>query len=111
MTVYGKIENGKFIPAAYGDPETLLAQGYNGFEDDDVSKYYSGKVELSDGFNTASQLKSILKMNLQARLDELDKKRIRAMCEPELKDAVGGKTWLEYYTEEIISLRAQLGDL
>ncbi len=40
-------------------------------------------------------------------LDYLDKKRIRAICEPnELRD--DGKTWLEYYNEQISILRDEL---
>lgn len=40
-------------------------------------------------------------------LDYLDKKRIRAICEPEiLRD--DGKTWLEYYNVQISILREEL---
>ena len=40
-------------------------------------------------------------------LDYLDKKRIRAICEPEtVRD--DGKTWLEYYNEQISILREEL---
>ena len=42
-----------------------------------------------------------------SELDLLDKKRIRAVCEPEvLRD--DGKTWLEYYNEQILILREEL---
>ena len=45
-------------------------------------------------------------IEIQKQLDELDKKRIRAICEGGEKEQ--GKTWLAYYNEQAISLRAQL---
>ena len=45
---------------------------------------------------------------LQNQIDELDKKRIRAIAEPALKDEQSGQTWLEYYTEQIVALRTQM---
>lgn len=47
--------------------------------------------------------------DLKAQVAELDLKRIRAIAEPKLKDE--SQTWLEYYTQEIIALRAQIADL
>ena len=47
-------------------------------------------------------------IEIQKQLDELDKKRIRAICEGGEKEQ--GKTWLAYYNEQAISLRAQLQD-
>lgn len=48
--------------------------------------------------------------DLQKQIDELDKKRIRAIAEPALKDAASGQTWLEYYTTQIQNLRAQIAE-
>ncbi len=48
---------------------------------------------------------------IHTELDELDLKRVRAMCEPELKDAEAGITWLEYYNSEIQKLRDELSGL
>lgn len=33
MTTYGKIENGQFIPAPYGDVDFLIQQGYKPFDE------------------------------------------------------------------------------
>lgn len=41
-------------------------------------------------------------------ITELDIKRIRAICEPSVKDEETGETWLEYYNNQIILLRAEL---
>lgn len=52
--------------------------------------------------------KEIKKNALQKQIDEIDKKRVRAIAEPQLKDAESGQTWLEYYTQQIVSLRQQI---
>lgn len=51
------------------------------------------------------------KANLQLQIDELDKKRVRAICEPEIKDEETGQTWLEYYTLQIQELREEIKNI
>lgn len=67
----------------------------------------------SDGFKAKAQDEEnkIKKSELQAKIDELDKRRIRAICEPSIKDSVTGQSWLEYYTEYIVSLREEISAL
>jgi len=60
--------------------------------------------------NSAAE-KSAQKFALQAQIDELDKKRIRAICEPSVKDASTGQTWLEYYNLQVQDLRNQINEL
>lgn len=48
---------------------------------------------------------------LLSEIEELDKKRIRAVCEPSIKDEITGQTWLEYYNAQIENLRNQLNKL
>lgn len=48
---------------------------------------------------------------LNKELNDLDIKRIRAICEPEIKNKETGETWLDYYNSEIQSLRNQIQDL
>jgi len=48
-------------------------------------------------------------VEIQQQIDELDKKRIRALCEPELKDSE--TTWVEFYTAQVVELRNQLQSL
>lgn len=43
---------------------------------------------------------------IKTQLDELDKKRIRAICEP--SEYTKGVSWLEYYNQQAQSLRAEL---
>lgn len=54
---------------------------------------------------------AVKKAELQAQIDELDKKRIRAGFEPTVKDETTGQTWLEYYNQQIADLRAQISQL
>lgn len=49
---------------------------------------------------------AIKKEEIQIQLNELDKKRIRALAEPSLKDEE--TTWLEYYNSQITALRNEL---
>lgn len=46
---------------------------------------------------------------IKNQIFELDIKRIRAAAEPEIRE--DGKSWLEYYTEQIIVLREKLKEL
>jgi len=48
-------------------------------------------------------------IEIQQQIDELDKKRIRALCEPGLKDSE--TTWVEFYTSQVVELRDQLQSL
>lgn len=51
------------------------------------------------------------KSEIQRQIDELDKKRIRAICEDEIKDEKTGETWLEYYNGQIFQLRSEIQSL
>ena len=48
---------------------------------------------------------------LNSQINELDLKRIRAVCEPSIKDEITGETWLEYYNAQVINLRNQINTL
>jgi len=48
---------------------------------------------------------------IKAELSELDSKRIRAICENEVKDAETGETWLDFYNNKVKELRTQLASL
>lgn len=51
------------------------------------------------------------KKQIENELKELDTKRVRAICEPEPKDAHSGETWLEYYNNQIFELRTEYTNL
>jgi len=48
---------------------------------------------------------------IKIELEELDSKRIRAVCENEIKDSQTGETWLDYYNTQITLLREELKTL
>ena len=48
---------------------------------------------------------------LISKLKELDLKRIRAVCEPSVKDEETGETWLEFYNSQIFEKREELQEL
>jgi len=60
---------------------------------------------------TAALNKELKVVQLASEVEQLDKKRIRAIAEPQLKDAATGETWLEYYTQQIVELRNQIAAL
>lgn len=71
-------------------------------------------IKLSTDEFQYKQLKienEIRKKEIFDRLKELDEKRIRAVCEPELMNEEEGITWLEYYNREIKILRDEYAAL
>ena len=56
--------------------------------------------------NKEQEIKTIKK-----QIEDLDKKRIRAICEPSIKDEITGETWLDFYNTQIIELRNKLTTL
>ncbi len=56
------------------------------------------------------KIQNAIKSNeILEKLEELDKKRIRAIAEPSLKDEE--TTWLEYYNSQITELRKELAEI
>ena len=51
------------------------------------------------------------KEEIKKQISELDLKRIRAVCENEMKDEETQETWLEFYNKQIVELRAKLSSL
>ena len=57
----------------------------------------------------AEQEKEIRLEELKKQLEDLDKKRIRAICEPSMKTE--NQSWLEYYNEQILQIRQVMAEL
>ena len=51
------------------------------------------------------------KAEIESELLDLDSKRIRAICEPSIKDESTGETWLDYYNNQVSILREELKNL
>ncbi len=91
------------------DEESLFLKGH-GFDLStgfvvDITDTQEYKEKIRQEENQAK------KATLQLQIDELDKRRIRAICEPEVKDEETGQTWLEYYTQQIQELREEIINL
>ena len=68
--------------------------------------------KLNENEISIKQLKiqnAIRSNEILVKLDDLDKKRIRAIAEPSLKDE--NTTWLEYYNSQIAELRKELSEI
>lgn len=75
--------------------------------------FKNGKwVKLTDTESKTRQLtiqNAVRSEEILQELDSLDRKRIRAIAEPSLKDE--NTTWLEYYNAEISKLRKELAEI
>lgn len=111
-------ENGTFkdveIPSPYDvtgyqNSQESLDDGYVDIDDSLITLFKQNKaiiqgntifdIQETEDYksNVSAAEKEVKKTSLQSRIDELDKKRIRAICEPSVKDETTGQTWLEYY--------------
>lgn len=87
---------------------------YENFVNEPLKYIYSdGKIIENPQFEKIKQqeLNEQRKIEIQNQLQELDNKRIRAICEDEIKDEKTGETWLEYYNAQIYQLRNELQSL
>lgn len=81
---------------------------------------HGGKIQAQDGQvvcvmpseeEIVTGVKEAQKSSIQKQIKELDLKRIRALAEGGIKDESLGQTWLEYYTNQIVALRAEIANL
>lgn len=73
--------------------------------------YENGQILLNPAYEAEQAEKSRLARieEIKQELSELDKKRIRAMCEP--SEYTKGVSWLKYYNRQAQSLRTELQQL
>lgn len=107
MTTYGKIENGKYISAPNLEIDKLKLMGFEAFDEGLVALCLGNQITTDELIIKQENLEKIAV--LQSQIDELDKKRIRALAEPSKKNET--KTWLEYYNEQIQALREEMAGL
>ncbi len=75
------------------------------FKDDKI-------VENPDYLNIKARNSALEEIEqIKFELNELDVKRIRAVCENEVKNSETGQTWLDYYNEQVFQLREKLNIL
>ncbi len=112
MTNYYIKENGNIIQSAdHKFDDNCLATEENIVRNDDgilmLESDYNNYIQTDEYKAKVAEIENEnRKTDLQTQIEALDIKRIRAIAEPSLKDDT--TTWLEYYTQQITQLRAQL---
>lgn len=73
---------------------------------------YSDYVKTNDYKNDLhiSELEE-KKNEILSELEDLDLKRVRAICEPSVKNSSTGETWLDFYNSKIITLRQKYSEV
>lgn len=87
---------------------------YNAFLEENLKYVYSnGKIILNPNYENDKQIFFINERidEIYKELAELDSKRIRAVCEDEIKDEKTGETWLDFYNSLVYDLRIELASL
>lgn len=84
---------------------------YNNYLSEKYRYIYSdGNIIENPQYENEKQKAVISKRitDIHEKLNDLDEKRIRAVCESEVKDSQTGQTWLEYYNSLVVDLREEL---
>ena len=87
---------------------------YNDFKNTPDQYIYRDKnIIVNPDYKTKKAQENIQNQieEIKTELNNLDTKRIRAVCENEVKDSETGQTWLEYYNEQVLELREKLNSL
>jgi hypothetical protein len=121
MKYYIFIENGKINGC--GQAERLddnvincevSKDVFDSFIEDNLRYVYSaGKIISNPNYENEKQVVFIKERieEIYKELDSLDTKRIRAVCEDEIKDEKTGETWLDFYNSQVYDLRVELASL
>ena len=136
---YAKLVNGEieFAPVNKGsiinynlDIDSMLSDGYKPFEGAEKPttdrnfeiKYFENSEKITEVINYLESEEAYQKRKSDEKILQeietinkiincIDSKRIRAICEPSVKDEESGQTWLEYYNAQILELREKLQTL
>lgn len=87
---------------------------YNDFKNaPDKYIYMNKNVIVNPEYKTKKAQENIQNQikEIKTELNNIDTKRIRAVCENEVKNPETGQTWLEYYNEQVLELREKLNSL
>ena len=81
----------------------------------DTDKYIwdNGAIKENPEYNSIKKRKKINAEieQINEKLSILDLKRIRAVCEDEVRNEKTGETWLDFYNSQIYDLRTRLKSL
>ena len=70
-------------------------------------------IIINSNFNAEQKQRNIVQQikNYENKLEELDKKRVRAICEPSIKDEETQETWLDFYNSQVVEIREKILNL
>lgn len=118
MIKYAKIINDKTGLCEVGTGTNSQFYSSIGMKELDVEQsekdnqwYLSEKCPHYTEEELEQKQKSERKEEIKNKLQELDLKRIRAVCENEIKDEEKEETWLDFYNKQILELRSELSSL
>lgn len=94
------IISGRLYSKSYTQDETNIYEHINYIETEENFIKRTEQLEIQRQIN-----------RLNSEINEIDLKRIRAICEPSIKDEETGETWLEYYNNIVIAIRLQINNL
>ncbi len=94
------IISGRLYSKSYTQDETNIYEHINYIESEEDFIKRTEQLEIQRQIN-----------RLNSEINEIDLKRIRAICEPSIKDEETGETWLEYYNNIVIAIRLQINNL
>lgn len=82
---------------------------------DKYKKIENSLVDISNTEEYSELLRSKEIVNRKNEIEremlDLDSKRVRAMCEPSVRDEETGETWLDYYNKQAALLRDEYNNL
>ena len=118
MTKYIYIENGKINGCGQVEQLDQTTHNievddtiYNEFLEDNLKYIFdSGKIIKNPNYQkekTTKELKNKIE-KLKLQLEELDEKRIRAVCENTIKEEETNQTWLDFYNKEAAEIRQKI---
>ena len=94
------IENSRLYKITYTETPDNIIENIEYLETEEESRIRINNKEISDRIDA-----------LIEEIDVLDKKRIRAICEPSTKNESTGETWLDYYNKQVQDIRNEINEL
>lgn len=87
---------------------------YRAYLDDSLKFIFAeGQIVQNPNYEKDKEksLNSARISEIKRLLEDIDTKRIRAICENEIKDTETGEMWLDYYNSQVLELRNELKSL
>lgn len=93
-------QNGRLYEITYTEDDKYIYSNISYLESEDE---FNKRIKNTDIEN---EIKA-----LEEQISNIDLKRIRAICEPEIKDKATGETWLDFYNAQVMTFRSEIRKL